>query len=248
MESVTSGYGKHSWADYDSRRTNRRASDDCGMSRFSPKRVSESASSWLVLDCAPPRRQPCCSPGHSIEREHVSRRQREASTEPARCTQHAAPPASECRRQAVETVARPVDDPGPVKARLLDGGATRRTPSRPGLLAEEPLGNSRFASFFSFSLLLTRELFMTHCLKGRRTSSLTGGDGQSGIEPGFSHDAEQQTANIKRLAVRQRRRVDDASWPGPDAGSRCLGTLECPAGSFRAMRCTQQRLGLGCKR
>jgi hypothetical protein len=89
---------------------------------------------------------------------------------------------------------------------------------------------------------------MTHCLKGRRTSSLTGGDGQSGIEPGFSHDAEQQTANIKRLAVRQRRRVDDASWPGPDAGSRCLGTLECPAGSFRAMRCTQQRLGLGCKR
>lgn len=24
---------------------------------------------------------------------------------------------------------------------------------------------------------------------------MTGGDGQSGIEPGFSHDAEQQTAN-----------------------------------------------------
>lgn len=51
-----------------------------------------------------------------------------------------------------------------------------------------------FVFFFSL-LVLTRELFMAYCLKGRTTSSLTGG-GQSGIEwPGFSHDAEQQTAN-----------------------------------------------------
>lgn len=53
MESVTSGYEKRCRADYDARRTNRRASDDCGMLIVSHKRVSETASCWLVLDQAP---------------------------------------------------------------------------------------------------------------------------------------------------------------------------------------------------
>jgi hypothetical protein len=107
----------------------------------------------------PPRRHPCFSPVHSIEREHVSRRQREASTEPASCTPHAAPPASECRRQAVETMAQwPMGDPGPVKARLLDGGVTRHPPSWPGLLRRNHWGTPSLLRYFPLSLVLTREL------------------------------------------------------------------------------------------
>lgn len=74
---------------------------------------------------------------------------RESKESPG-CTPYAAPPASECWRQAVETMARwPLDDPGPVKARLLDGCVTRRRPREAGALAEEPLGKPKFASCFS---------------------------------------------------------------------------------------------------
>lgn len=193
-------------------------------------------SGWSLIKL-PPRRHPSCSPVHSIGQEHVSRRRRESPRRPPGCTPYAAPPASECWRQAAETMARwPLDDPGPVKARLLDGCVTRHRPRAAGALAEEPLGKPEFAS--CCSLLAARGGLPGP--KRRTTSRPTCGNGQSGvIWPGFSRDAGQQTANDWPSA-------HGAGWTMRHGWAPMLGRPWTPSWVFSghgAMRGAKQRLG-----